>query len=81
MEAAGQAVAGDEGGRGGTECHQAAGRLCWPAVCYLLQPWLGSQHGVCKVGQNIIYLPPLLPPSFAPSLGHYLTLLIMQPFY
>lgn len=81
VEAAGQAVAGDEGGSGGTDCHQAAVRVCWPAVCYLLQHWLGSQCGVCKVGQHIIYLPPLLPPSFAPSLSHYLTLLIMQPFH
>lgn len=46
-------------GTGGTDCHRAAVRLCWPAVCYLLQQWLGSQCDVCKVGQHIIYIPSL----------------------
>lgn len=55
VEAVEQAVAEDEGGSGG--------RLFWPAVCYLLQHWLGSQHGVCKVGQHITTY---LPPSFFP---------------
>lgn len=48
---------------GGTDCYQAAVGLCWPALCYLLQRWLGSRRGVWKVGQHIIYLPPLLLPS------------------
>lgn len=68
VEAAGQSGEGwgvevGCGGSGGTGCHQAAVNVCWPAVCYLLQHWLASQRGVCKVGQHIIYLPPLLLPS------------------
>lgn len=59
VEAAGQRVAGGETDNGGTDCHYAAAGLCWCSV-YLLQCWLGSQHGVCKVGQHIIYFPALL---------------------
>lgn len=62
-QAVGSAMAVDQGGSGETGCHQAAVKLCWPAVCYLLQHWLGSQRGICKVGQHIIYLPSLLLPS------------------
>lgn len=76
-EVMGGGEADEGGGSGGTDCHQAAVRLCWPAVCYLLQHWLGSQRGPCKVGQHIIYLPP----SSAPPLTHYLILFIMQPLH
>lgn len=48
-------------------CHQAAVRLCWPAACYVLQCWLASRRGVCKVGQHIIYLPPLFLSSVTSS--------------
>lgn len=40
---------------------------CWPAACYLLQRWLTSRRGVCKVGQHIICLPPLFLSSVTSS--------------
>jgi len=61
-------------GWGGTDCHQAGVKLCWPAECYLLQHWLGSQHGVCKVGQHIIHLPRLILPSVTISHPHHAAL-------
>lgn len=53
---------GDERDIGGTDSHQAAVRFCQPAAGYLLQGWLGAQHGICKLGQPLSLPLFLLPP-------------------